>query len=73
MEVWKSPRLLDFLYPEREKFEGTVCFDCSQFDECIGPEGLRGYCYRDALFYYGSIYDAPPECPWQNKPTPRKA
>jgi radical SAM protein with 4Fe4S-binding SPASM domain len=73
MEVWKSPRLLAFLYPERERFEGTVCFDCSQFDGCIGPDGLRGYCYRDALFYYGSIYDAPPECPWQNKPTPRKA
>lgn len=73
IDVWKSQRLLDFLYPEREKFKGTVCFDCSQFIRCLGPEGLRGYCYRDALFYYGSMYDAPPECPWQNKPKPRKA
>ncbi len=70
--VWKSKKLLDFLYPEREKFAETVCFGCSEFDDCIGRNGQRGHCYRDALFYYGSIYDAPPECPWQEKPMPRK-
>lgn len=72
LAVWKSQDLLNFLYPEREKFAGTVCFDCSEFDDCIGRSGQRGYCYRDALFYYRSIYDAPPECPWQDKPMPRK-
>ena len=70
--VWQSPKLIEFLYPEREKFTGTACFDCSEFDECIGQKTQRGYCYRDALFYYGSIYDAPPECPWQYKDLPRK-
>jgi len=72
INVWKSQTLLDFVYPEREKFAGTVCFDCPEFDECIGQKGLKGYCYFDALFYYGSIYDAPPDCPRQDKPSPRR-
>jgi radical SAM protein with 4Fe4S-binding SPASM domain len=69
LEVWRSRNLLDFLYPDREKFAGSVCYDCPEFDTC---QQYRGYCYRDALFYYGSIYDAPPECPWQRKNAPRK-
>jgi radical SAM protein with 4Fe4S-binding SPASM domain len=72
MNVWKSQALLDFVYPEREKFAGTVCFDCPEFDECIGQKGQKGYCFRNALFYFGSIYDAPPDCPRQNKPAPRR-
>jgi MoaA/NifB/PqqE/SkfB family radical SAM enzyme len=69
MEVWKSHTLEEFLYPDREKFAGSVCYDCPEFDRCMR---YRGYCYRDSLFYYGSIYDAPPECPWQEKKAPRK-
>ena len=69
MNVWKSQTLLDFVYPEREKFAGTVCFDCPEYDECHTEKGQKGYCYFDALFYYKSIYDAPPDCPRQNKPT----
>jgi hypothetical protein len=56
------------VYPEREKFAGTVCFDCPEFDECHTEKGQKGYCYFDALFHYKSIYDAPPDCPRQNKP-----
>jgi radical SAM protein with 4Fe4S-binding SPASM domain len=69
MEVWKSQTLEQFLYPDREKFAESVCYDCPEFDRCMQ---YKGYCYRDALFYYGSIYDAPPECPWQEKKAPRK-
>ncbi len=72
LTVWESQNLLDFVYPERDKFAGTVCFDCPEFDECIGQKGQKGYCFRNALFYYGSIYDAPPNCPRQNKPSPRR-
>jgi radical SAM protein with 4Fe4S-binding SPASM domain len=72
MNVWKSQALLDFVYPEREKFAGTVCFDCPEFDECIGQKGQKGYCFLDSLFHYKSIYDAPPECPRQNKPQSRR-
>jgi MoaA/NifB/PqqE/SkfB family radical SAM enzyme len=64
MGVWNSPKLLDFIYPPREKFTGTVCFDCNEFDEC---HQTKGYCYRDALCSYGTIYDAQPECPRQTK------
>jgi radical SAM protein with 4Fe4S-binding SPASM domain len=62
--VWRSQKLLDFLYPPREKFAGTVCFDCPEFDEC---HQTQGYCYRNALFLYGTIYEAAPECPRQHK------
>jgi radical SAM protein with 4Fe4S-binding SPASM domain len=72
VHVWKSQKLLDFMYPEKEKFSGTVCFDCPEFDECIGQKGQKGYCFRNALFYFGSLYDAPPNCPRQNKPSPRR-
>jgi radical SAM protein with 4Fe4S-binding SPASM domain len=69
INVWNSRQLLDFLYPDRERFQNSVCYDCELLQDCIGG---KGYCYRDALFYYGSIYDAPPECPFQNKTLPRK-
>lgn len=67
--VWKSRALEEFLYPPRERFKDTVCFDCESFDKCHLE---KGYCYRDALFYFGSIYDAPPECGRQDKMPLRK-
>jgi radical SAM protein with 4Fe4S-binding SPASM domain len=67
VHVWKSQKLLNFIYPGKEKFSGTVCFDCSEFDECHTKKGSKGYCYFDALFHYNSLYDAPPNCPRQNK------
>lgn len=62
--VWNSPRTLDFIFPSREKFKGTVCYDCNEFDDC---NGFRGYCFRDAYCSYGTSYDAQPECPRQKK------
>jgi len=62
MGVWRSERIPTFLYPPRERFAGTVCSDCPELDACHRE---RGRCYRDALFYFGSIHDAPPECPRQ--------
>jgi radical SAM protein with 4Fe4S-binding SPASM domain len=61
---WKSKKLEQFIYPDREKFEGTVCYTCRDFDQC---HGWQGYCYRDSLFHYGSAFDAPPDCPRQSK------
>lgn len=62
--VWKSRKVEDFLYPPRERFSRTVCFDCAEFDDC---HGTKGYCYRDAHSSYGTIYEAQPECPRQDK------
>ena len=62
--IWNARALTDLLHPPRNKFEGTACFSCQQFDQChLG----RGYCYRDSLLAFGSIYDAPPACPLQTK------
>jgi radical SAM protein with 4Fe4S-binding SPASM domain len=64
MDIWNGKKLLEFLYPSREYFKGSVCYTCPDFDEC---HQIKGYCYREALFSYGTIYDAPPECPRQSK------
>ncbi len=64
LEIWNGPAVDKFIHPERSRFDGTVCSSCPDFDEChLG----RGYCYRDALSAFGSLYDAPPACPRQDK------
>lgn len=63
-EVWNSPELLSFLYPDRDSFRGTACHSCPEFEDCHQD---KGYCYRDALFAYGTIFEAPPDCPRQDR------
>jgi radical SAM protein with 4Fe4S-binding SPASM domain len=62
--VWRSQALTDFLHPPQNRFEKTVCYNCPEFDNCHTG---KGYCYRDSLFAYGSLYDSPPNCPAQKK------
>ncbi len=62
--IWNGPALDSFIHPDRSNFEGTVCSDCFDFDECHRG---RGYCYRDSLTAFGRVYDAPPTCPRQEK------
>ncbi len=64
-EVWTGKGIMDFLYPDREKFKNTICEHCDEFEACHWEQG---YCYRNAYFSYGTIYDAPPLCPKQMKP-----
>lgn len=64
MGVWNGKQLTDFIYPNRSKFTGTVCFACHDFDKCHQE---KGYCFRDAISSYGTIYEAQPECPLQQK------
>ena len=63
-EIWNGAAMDSFLHPGRSKFEGTVCRDCPEFDQCHCG---CGYCYRDSLSAFGSVYDAPPTCPRQEK------
>jgi len=63
-EIWNGVAVDSFIHPDRSKFEGTVCRDCSEFDQCHCG---CGYCYRDSLSAFGSVYDAPPTCPRQEK------
>ena len=67
-EIWKSKMLVDLIYPSRSKFQGTVCYSCSGYEEC---HRLKGYCFRDSFLSYGTIYDAPPNCPRQKTESPR--
>jgi radical SAM protein with 4Fe4S-binding SPASM domain len=60
MEVWNSKELLDFVYPPRERFAGSACFDCPDLDEC---RSKAGYCFRDSHFNYGNAFAPPPKCP----------
>jgi radical SAM protein with 4Fe4S-binding SPASM domain len=59
-ELWNSAKMKNLVYPSRDKFSGTVCSTCEDFDECINQ---IGYCFRDSLFTYGSVYTPPPNCP----------
>jgi radical SAM protein with 4Fe4S-binding SPASM domain len=65
MEVWNSEKMIDFIYPPRSRFEGTICHSCDEFEPCMWEQGR---CYRDAYFCYGTIYDAPPLCPYNTRP-----
>lgn len=60
LEIWNSPAVLDFIYPPRERFAGTACFTCREFDQCIHE---LGQCFRDAYFAYDTLFSPPPNCP----------
>lgn len=64
-DVWRCDEMLGFIYPTRDKFIGTVCYDCEDFEACHWE---KGYCYRDAYFSYATVYQAPPLCPKQCMP-----
>lgn len=64
-EVWESPALLEFVEPPRERFTGTPCFKCDEFDWCIRD---LGYCFRDSLFVYDRLHHPPPGCPRAPRP-----
>ena len=68
MGVWNSEAIRRFNYPPRERFQGTVCYDCGDFEHCHEE---KGWCFRDSLACYGTMYDAPPDCPQQWKLPPR--
>lgn len=59
-EIWNSPKMWDMVNMSNDKFAGTECDGCSDFDEC---QKVYGHCFRDALFTFGTIYTAPPACP----------
>ncbi len=59
-EVWNSAALREFTYPAREKFAGTLCYDCADFERCVVD---TGHCFRDSFFVYNNLYCPPPKCP----------
>ncbi|MGO9777100.1 MAG: SPASM domain-containing protein [Terracidiphilus sp.] len=69
-EIWNSEKMLKFIYPERARFEGTICEACGEFEDCMWKSGR---CYRDAFFSYGTPYFPPPMCPQNTRPGLRLA
>ena len=68
LEVWNSPKLLDFIHPPRERFVGTPCYNCADFDHCVHD---MGHCFRDSFFAYGKLHHPPPNCPRAPAGAPR--
>lgn len=58
--VWRSPKLLSYLFPKRDSFIGTVCHTCDNFERC--NEKL-GRCVRDVYIAYSKYYAPDPKCP----------
>lgn len=60
LEVWRSPKIAQFVVPPRESFRKTACEQCGEFDNC---HRVHGRCFRDAYFIYENLYHPPPICP----------
>lgn len=59
-ELWNSPRIQEITCPDKEKFVGTVCHTCDEFDECHND---KGRCWRESLKAFGKLYAPAPLCP----------
>ena len=68
VEAWNNNSISEFLFANKESFRSTACFDCIDFEQCHFD---MGYCYREAFFHYGTLFEAPPDCPYQLKPAKR--
>ena len=59
-EVWKSKEVEAWYSPDREKFKGTVCYECEHFYSCVVEQG---HCWFHALRVHGTPFAPHPECP----------
>ncbi|MCW4011123.1 MAG: radical SAM protein [Candidatus Bathyarchaeota archaeon] len=64
MGVWNNEKIERFLFPEQSLFKGSPCGKCDEFVNCFDN---AGFCFRDAIFAYDDIFQAPPSCPNQNR------
>jgi radical SAM protein with 4Fe4S-binding SPASM domain len=60
MDVWNSPGALNFKQVDRERFRGTVCYDCADFKTCFYQ---KGGCFIMSVKAYGTRYAPHPACP----------
>jgi len=67
-EVWHSPTMKALAFPAKDKFEGTPCAGCEQYDPCVLH---KGHCFKDALKAYGRVFTVNPFCPSAPRPIPR--
>lgn len=60
LEIWNSDKLKKWLFPDRELFKGTVCYECPEFLECNTG---KGRCFRNAYNVFRMPYAPDPNCP----------
>lgn len=58
-EIWDGKELYRLIQPEKEKFKGTDCYTCQEFDACIWDRGL---CYARCKFNQRDIFNKDPLC-----------
>jgi radical SAM protein with 4Fe4S-binding SPASM domain len=69
-EVWNSKAMDEYLFrPPRERFVGTACYDCEDFDDC---QTLYGQCVRNCCIHYGTRWQVTPSCPRAPEPIQRE-
>jgi radical SAM protein with 4Fe4S-binding SPASM domain len=60
-EVWKGKDLDEYLlHPPMERFKGTPCYECEDFEQC---QSVLGQCVRDCVIHYGTRWTPTPACP----------
>lgn len=60
LEIWNSDKVSAWLFPDRELFKGTICYECPDFIECNTG---KGRCFRNAYNLFRSPFAPVPECP----------
>ena len=60
VEVWQSDEVARFKEVTREQFEGTVCYDCEEFEHCFHR---KGGCIILSMKAYGTRCAPHPACP----------
>jgi len=59
MEIWNGEPLKKLLYPDREKYLGTLCYNCTDFTRC---NEVYGRCFLRSLIAYNTPYAPDPLC-----------
>jgi MoaA/NifB/PqqE/SkfB family radical SAM enzyme len=52
LDMWESGKLLKYVCPGRQMYEGTTCYVCTIFETCK----LKNACFYKSLKQHGTIY-----------------
>ena len=61
MEIWQSPSVEDILTPNVQKFRGTLCADCRDFEKCYPKR-----CFLRSILQYDTPFEKDPDCRYWN-------
>ena len=58
LSAWNSNELKSLVFPQKENFVNTRCYECDDFDRCSMKR-----CYIRTYNKFGTIYEVDPLCP----------